>query len=322
MNKDSNRKAIRSNRQDEVIAALCRELEGGATKATIDALRAIKERAVPAIPAILAATTHATDAMTSLLLVDLLREVVREGYLCVMQETNDRSAAMRTEAVCALSDLGPLGLNVTGMLCTLAANDRSKEVRKGALFSLHSMGVYAASIIRLCLMITEPARTQQMEDSLRTQAVLMRERLLEAGGDVLIRRRERLLVSLKSGERRKRVPAELEKSLIALLDTCLDWSQKTVSERQLHSSELLKEKRRSGGLGEKVSVATVHNHLRVLATLCGVPSIVETEGKRQSSKFRPKVRDLLLRVRNEIERAAREEESRFAAVDKAVDTPE
>src|SRR5262249_17633163 len=97
------------------------------------------------------------------------------------------------------------------------------------------------------------------------------------------------------GRKPKREDAEALKSRLALLDTCLEWPDGAkVSERMLHQSPLLKEKRTQLGLPEKVRAGTVHNHLQSLARVCRIDSLFNTEPKRQFSTFRAGVKERLL----------------------------
>jgi hypothetical protein len=105
----------------------------------------------------------------------------------------------------------------------------------------------------------------------------------------------------RQDRKRKREPAEVERSLLALIDTCLEWPHEVVSERKLHESELLRRKRREFGLAEAVSLATVHNHLRTLARLCRLEDLLAPHAKRQFSLFHEAARERLRLRRRDIE---------------------
>lgn len=107
---------------------------------------------------------------------------------------------------------------------------------------------------------------------------------------------------------RKGQVAEIEKSLLALLKTCLESDKNNVSERKLHRSALLKAHRRSFGLAERISQSSIRNHLDVLAHLCGLESIVLLDGKRQQSRLHPEAEHHLKRVRPKLERRIKTKE--------------
>lgn len=110
--------------------------------------------------------------------------------------------------------------------------------------------------------------------------------------------------------RGKRLTADAAKGILAILETCLAWPSDTVSERRLHASQLLKDKRCALGLEAQVSQTTVHNHLAYLAKACGLRSIVEVGNKRQSSRFRAGVQAKLYAVRIELLDRIRHDEER------------
>jgi hypothetical protein len=116
----------------------------------------------------------------------------------------------------------------------------------------------------------------------------------------------------------KREDIELLKSLLALLDTCLEWPEEgkdaRVSDRALHRSSKLKENRQRLGLPERISVATVHNHLKSLARVCKVDSLTDPEPKNQFSTFRVGVKERLRARRGFLQdEIAKEEDTRRLA---------
>jgi hypothetical protein len=119
----------------------------------------------------------------------------------------------------------------------------------------------------------------------------------------------------------KREGIELWLSLLALLDTCLEWPEvgedAKVSDRRLHNSASLKENRKRLGLPQRVSVGTVHNHRERLARVCKVDSLFDTEPKNQWSTLRAGVKERLRARRGfleeEIAKAKEEAERRAAA---------
>ncbi len=96
---------------------------------------------------------------------------------------------------------------------------------------------------------------------------------------------------------RKRHPAEREKSLLALLDTCVAWPDTWVSLRKLHTSSLLKENRQTLSLPSEVSLSTILNHLHELASLCRMENLLFPEEKRQISQFYEGAKERLERIR-------------------------
>lgn len=105
--------------------------------------------------------------------------------------------------------------------------------------------------------------------------------------------RSKLVLSRKP--RTKRDPLEL--SLLALLDTCIEWPDDDISERKIHASDLLKICRGRHGLEDVPSVATVHNHLHALAEMCDVPALFATGEKRQHSRLPEENKRLLIDAR-------------------------
>lgn len=145
------------------------------------------------------------------------------------------------------------------------------------------------------------------------RSTLVRQRLIEAIEALAqVERRPLNLASLVAGYKRlkKRPVAELEKSVLALLNTCIAWKSESVSERKIHASDLLKQNRQQLGLDHGVSQGSVHNHLVLLAKLCGVKNILEAHSKRQASRFCGGVKKRLASIKNALVASVREQEER------------
>lgn len=106
--------------------------------------------------------------------------------------------------------------------------------------------------------------------------------------------------------RRKREDGEIDKSLLALLDCCLEWSEPTVSQRAIHRSEALRAARKNYGLPAEISLRAVGMHLAALARYCHVESLLETSGTRQLSRFRHGILDSLRAIKPIFEKRIRE----------------
>ncbi len=97
----------------------------------------------------------------------------------------------------------------------------------------------------------------------------------------------------------KRAVAEFEKSILALLDTCLAWPEDAVSARRLARSALLIANRKQVGLKDAAlpGATTVHNHLVYLAKRCGMPTLLEVSQNRQAARFKPGALSRLAQLR-------------------------
>lgn len=113
-----------------------------------------------------------------------------------------------------------------------------------------------------------------------------------------LRRGVRAAIGRSSADKRK--AEEYLRSALALLDACVEWSDDEISQRKLHASALLREKRVVHGVPETVSLTTVGNHLRYLEEMTGGP-ILLLDGKRQRSRLDPGAMRRLRAVRMEIE---------------------
>lgn len=99
----------------------------------------------------------------------------------------------------------------------------------------------------------------------------------------------------------KRSPAELPRSLLALLDACVEWPALDISQRKLHASSLLQEKRAGQGLRGDVSLTTVGNHLNLLAKMSG-GSVATLDDKKQASRMDADAKRRLVAIRPILER--------------------
>jgi hypothetical protein len=189
-----------------------------------------------------------------------------------------------------------------------AEYDKVDFARARAVDALKQMALKAATVTQAAVATISQAMESDTSPNVRGQCKLILEEIrVETEG---IDRRGPLRVRVSESRRgtKKRIPGELEKSLLALVDTCLEWDDPTVSERKLFQSDLLKKKRRFHGLHGRFSLTTVHNHLTMLARLCEVRNLLETYGKRQFSRFTATAREKLEKIRPEIEECNRFQE--------------
>jgi hypothetical protein len=119
----------------------------------------------------------------------------------------------------------------------------------------------------------------------------------ELAGSLRIRMRRSSKTNENWRKRSKKQPAEQERSILAILDTCLSWPDERVSVRSIWESPLLAEKRSALELDSMIGLTTVQDQLKYLASRCGVDSLVNTEEKRQFSRFRPGIKDKLQEIR-------------------------
>jgi hypothetical protein len=103
------------------------------------------------------------------------------------------------------------------------------------------------------------------------------------------------LVSIGAREK----PLPFYQSLLALLDVCVAWPQnKTMGTRELAASPELERQRKQQGLPAVVSESLLRtDHLRGLATLCGVERLTQSDDKKQRAWLLAEMRERLKGIR-------------------------
>ncbi|MCP9801796.1 HEAT repeat domain-containing protein [Synechococcus sp. RedBA-s] len=172
----------------------------------------------------------------------------------------------------------------------VAINDPSEEVRLAALLALEQIGLSAGEGLSKVLAALEQAVRSHKHSDVRTRSLLVQERIRDTLARVVSVPRTSLRVT--SPTRRAKSPRKTTgliapgNGVLAVLNTLLGWGPAPVSQRSLRRSEALKTERRKLGLEPDVSAGSIQNYLTLLARMCGVPSILETDGKRQKSWLR------------------------------------
>jgi HEAT repeat protein len=270
----------------------------------------------------------------------------REGAPAIPQLTEalgDREAPIRSAAAYALGNIGAAAAPAVPRLTKLL-EDSDSFVRESTGDALGSIGQPASAPALLAALKTEtnesvrrefcralgkitaaaralvelvvPALAEvadsDLSEAVQITAILALENARPRGRGLsrsLIEQSDLMVAPKKHRQRRpKRLNAEVLKSRLALLETCLAWPSEKVSERAVHKSSLLKTERIRLGLPEKVSAGTVHYHLQNLARMCKVDRLWDLAGNYQFSTFRTGVRERLRRVRTVLQQEIAEEE--------------
>lgn len=288
-----------SGKNDEVLIALCRALrdeDEGVRYEAVRALGLMKARAVEAIPALLAAKSREGDSQLGGMISRAISCVVTSSVSLLIDALNDSDPAVRCNAVGHFADAACFRTGNLALLASIGMHDPVEEVRERAMMVLEQIGVDAAEALTAVMSSLERAERSLTHVEVRTRSLLSQERIrAEVAQFARVHRLPLRLTSVLSARRckPKRLSVESAKSLLALLRTCRDWPDDSVSERRLHASGALKSERRALGLAEGVSLGTVRNHMLVLASLCGLDGLVEVDAKRQSARFQKGVRKKL-----------------------------
>jgi len=219
--------------------------------------------------------------------------------------TNPDSDPRYRELICHVCERAFANVKLPDALLYAAENDPIHEVREHALLHLMQLGRHAVTILT---QVVDSAATlpPPIDPELRAAFELHREEV-RAGLETLVARPLQMSQLVAVRQRKlKRPPADLHKSLLALLDVCVEWEASTFSLRSLVAP--LAAKRSDYGLRPlKVSIGTIRTHLEVLARQCGVDSLfVVTTGR--ASRFRDGAIDGLKALRPTLERLKRREE--------------
>lgn len=178
-------------------------------------------------------------------------------------------------------------------LSEVAINDPSGEVRLAALLALEEIGLHAAEGLANVMAALEQAEQSHSHAEVRTRSLLVQERVRDTLARTVSVPRTSLRITspARRGKASRKTTGLIApgNGVLALLNALLEWGDAPISQRRLRRSEALKEERRKLGLEPELSAGTVQNYLTMLARMCGVPSILETGGKRQRSWFRPGV---------------------------------
>jgi hypothetical protein len=301
----------RACRDDEILDVVVSALEGSSRGAAIGAIDTMGGRCIPAIPRMLSAGAW-NDSETNSLIYGVIGDIATLGFKRILRTLVDGEAEVKERAVRTLDYLGVL-LDWSSGILAQEAEAGVESVKKSAVSVLGTLVTSAADALGRSLRVIERLQKAE-EDAIRREAIVVREAIaLRLPG---LFRDQRIVVDLatKDADRRKRVAAELTKCLLALAETCLEWPREPISERRLQASQSLMMHRKKYGLVGEISVASIHNHLKVLARLCSVKSIFATEAKRQRSFLNEGIRARLRTQREDLIERLREEERRVAQI--------
>ncbi len=202
--------------------------------------------------------------------------------------------ALRSSAAIAILSFWPASIAAIPGLVNILETDEPFYTRIAARYALEQIGLDLLQHADYIMRYFEHYVASKPEDEHRVHLhsifALERMRALRSQDTSA----QKIAVTSSSG---KKDPVELEKSLLALLDTCVEWEGSSVSSRKLKASESLKRHREQMGLDPDISLSTIGNHLRVLAQLCGVPSLMNTSADKQTSAFCTGVQDRLRALR-------------------------
>jgi HEAT repeat protein len=217
--------------------------------------------------------------------------------ICELLKSGDEQT--RESAVTTLRSVVACRLALRRHLFALINDNSDEDMRMQALRSLELIGVDAANLLSDIMEALTQAKTGQFLREVMVRSTLAEEKILTQIEKFVGVRREHFRLATRRGG--KRPIAELEKSVLALLDTCVEWGTESVSERKLHASALLKANRAKLGLDDDVSQTSVHNHLVLLAKFCEETNLFEVHNKRQESRFRGGVKKKLAAIRGIVE---------------------
>lgn len=287
---------------DDVVSALCDALQDTSESVrlrVVEALGFMRGRAAEAVPALLTAKAREGGSWLGYYIDCALAWIAPSAAPVVIESLNSDDAAVRRAAARHVPDAIGLRRESVQLLAEAGMNDPAQEVQSAALMALEQIGINAAEALATVMVALEAAEQQIDQPEVRTRSLLAQEKVRAEVARFARTSRIRLqLTSTMPGRNRqpKRLPVEFDKSVLALLRTCLYWGEPNVSERKLCTSGPLQDNRLALGLDGRVSQTSVHNHLQFLATLCGLDSLVELDEKRQVSRFRADVKKKLATI--------------------------
>lgn len=289
-----------------------KEMKEGA----LEAITLLKEKAAPAVPAILAACEGKLGTREIMAFGEIGPEARASiPYLLAKLESGDWQSAMAREAVCrigsgAIPDLiaatrhcvtrvrwvaadaigraGPAAIPALPALLQLLS-DKEEPVRSSACRALENVGSLAKGLLNQIIPALKEVEYKDHSLAVRTEAILALISL--APSDVF---------GLSSG-------ADREKACLALINTCLEWPVPEVSTRKIADSNLLKSHRLKLGLCDELSEASVRKQFNLLSRFLQVESLLEQEPKRQFSVFSDGIIDKLKPIKRVLETRVQED---------------
>lgn len=226
---------------------------------------------------------------------DSANEAIKELTRPYADLLNDRLLSsdprQRKIALMHLPEAMAFSDETVAQLAETAISDPSDDLRVLALLSLEQVGLLAGQGLATVMEALGRAQECQTHTEMRTRSLLVQERIRESLAPFI--GVPRASVRITSPERRKAAHRKTtgviapNHGVLAMLNTLLAWGDAPVSQERIRRSELFALERQKLGLEPTCSKPTVHNYLVVLAGMCGAPSILETDAKRQNSWFRP-----------------------------------
>lgn len=285
--------------KDDVIVALSAAISDDDDHVRLRAtetLGILRSRAIAGIPALLRAMAREGSSWLGHITNQALAWIVAAPTDDVIEGLRSDDPGVRHAAAWTLPHALMLTKRNVERLSEASVNDPDVRVRGAAVLALERIGTNAAEALAEVMAALAQAQTNMSQSDVHTRSLLAQEKIRRAtagftGGPPL----QLQLVATVGGRKRpvKRNPGEFPKSVLALLKTCLALRTEVVSERKLSQSDILAKHRQELGLDGHVSQTSVHNHMKFLAQLCGMDSLVEVDAKRQSARFRAGAREKL-----------------------------
>lgn len=282
----------------EVLAAMSISAEESVATRAAQALGAMGRRAAPHMAGVIRRRGAEGGSWNGVLLAGMLRSMTEHAVDVPLACAQDPDSDVRLAAVRCLAGV-PLTPDQLEQVAATARNDESPRVRGEAIrvLALASEASSRAVAHIADVFASEEASCESPES--RAQMVLALERMRSAvnrSGVLSGRMGTRTRITTPRASR-KRLVAESERAILALLDACVEWPEATVSERRLCRSSLLAKKRSLQGLNEPAVLSSMHNHMKALARMCGLRSLILVAPKRQSARFVLSARRSLNQVR-------------------------
>lgn len=286
------------DRVAETIAAMSLSADESLAVKAAQALAVMGRRAAPHMTGAIRRRGAERGSWNGVLLDGMLHSMTTHAVDVPLACAHDQNSDTRLAAVSCLAGV-PLSPNELERVAAIARCDESPQVKSEAIRVLALASEASAHAVALIADVFASEESSCESPESRTQMILALERMrsrVQRSGTLsgIVGTRTRITHSPAS---RKRLVAESERSILALLDACVEWPEVTVSERRLCRSSLLTDKRRLHGLAGPAVLSSVHNHMKVLARLCGLRSLILVAPKRQSARFVQSARESLNRVR-------------------------
>jgi hypothetical protein len=312
---------------DDVIDALACGLQDEAPDLRNIAARLLGlmgPRAARAVPAFVRALSIEQEGWNRYMMRVALGYVGPAAVPALVEALTDESQEIRKVAACALSTHSWEYSGTIARSLACIKNESNEDVRTDLTSALEELAKDALEGLKDAVAGLRSISQTDPSGSIRTMSVLAYEQIIENMGECFpIGDLELAELKPPCNQRpRKRVSAERDKCLLALLDTCLEWTEPTISERRIHRSELLSSMREALGLDKEISLSSIHKHLEGLATACGIANILQPVEKRQTSQFAEGAIDNLRRIRSGLVARIRREEERWRREQEPLDNDE